>query len=149
MSHRITAAAALLAVVAALGAATRADVPNPKPGQLRGKASHVVTGKVTAVYTRERKGDDFHDTEGVVEVAVTGVEKGDGVKPGDAVYARFHTRRWVGAGRPRQTTSAGHVVPGQDEQVRVYLARKAGRYDALLPNGFEPLKKPGAPKATQ
>ena len=102
---------------------------------------------MTAIYTRERKGKEWHDTEGVVEVAVTGVEKGDGVGPGDAVYARFHTRRWAGAGRPRQTTAAGHVVPGQDEDVRVYLSRKAGGYDALLPNGFEPLAKPGAAKA--
>ena len=141
MTRRLTAVAVLLAAVAALAAANHAAVPNLKPKQLRDNATHVVTGKVAAIYTRERKVDDWHDTEGVVEVAVTGVEKGDGVAPGDAVYARFHTRRWVGKGQPRETTSAGHVVPVQDEDVRVYLARKAGGYDALLPNGFEPLKR--------
>ncbi|HEV2293653.1 MAG TPA: hypothetical protein VGR35_07345 [Tepidisphaeraceae bacterium] len=149
MTQRLTAVAALLAVVGALATANRAAVPDQKPEQLREGASHIVTGKVTAIYTREQKGDNFHDTQGVVEVAVAGVEKGDGIEPGDAVYARFHTRRWVGVGRPTQTYGRGHAVPKQDEEVRVYLDRNAGGYDALLPNGFEPLaKKPGAPKAT-
>ena len=146
-TRRLTAVAALLTTVAALATANRAAVPDQKPEQLRKSASHIVTGKVTAIYTREGKGNDFHDTSGVVEVAVSAVEKGDGVEPGDAVYARFHTRRWVGTGRP-PSFGQGHAVPAQDEEVRVYLRRKAGGYDALLPNGFEPLaKKPGVPKA--
>ena len=149
MARRLAAAAAILAAVAALATANHAAVPDQKPGQLRENASHVVTGKVAAIYTREKKRKDCHDTDGVVEVAVTGVEKGDGAEPGDAIYARFHTRRWVGTGRP-PSFGQGHAVPRQGEEVRAYLDRRAGGYDALLPNGFEPLgKKPGVPKTTR
>ncbi len=149
MYERSTAVAALLAVVVAIFAtASLAAVPDQNPEQLRKNATHIVTGKVTAIYARERLEKNFRDTDGVVEVAVAGIEKGDGVEPGDAVYARFQTRRWVGKGPPTQTFGSGHAVPKQDAEVRVYLRRKAGGYDALLPNGFEPLAETAKPKAT-
>ncbi len=81
------------ALLAALAAAASAEIPLMKREELRGRASHIVTGKATAIDTQQEKGKDRHDTKGVVEIAVTKVEKGGVVEPSDAVYGRFWTRR--------------------------------------------------------
>ena len=144
MTRTCLAAAALLAALAAVASA---EIPSLSKERLREKASHVVAGKVTAVYTKEEKGQDWHRRQGLVEILVSAVEAGDGVEPGDAVYARFWTQRWVGAGTP-PTYGSGHRVPEEGDEVRAYLARKGGGYEALLPNGIEPLPKGERPKGT-
>ncbi len=133
---RVAAAAAFFATIVTMAPA---EIPRRSKEALREEASHIVIGKVKAVYTQERKGGDWHETRGVVEIVVSKTEKGEDIKPGDAVYARFWKKRWTGKGNP-PTYGSGHKVPDQDQEVRAHLTRNDGGFDALLPNGIEPLE---------
>lgn len=134
---------AIAALLAASAAAASAAIPLMTKEELRAEATHVVTGRGTVVYARESATKDWRRAKGVVEIAVATVEKGDGIEPGDAVYPRFWTERWVGQGNPPPHGS-GHDVPAEGDRVRAHLVRKDGGYEALLPNGIGPLPKPGA-----
>jgi hypothetical protein len=125
--------------------------PDLSPDRLGRMATHVVTGKVTAVYERTETVDDWNYTRYVAEVRVDGCEKGDGVKKGDIVYVRYWRRAWAGKGapNPRAVTYQYRHLPGAGEALRIYLARnsydgftvdnKDGGFNVIGPNGFEQL----------
>ena len=141
----------LLALLAALGAPalTRAEKVPLSPEELRTTATHVVVGQVTAVYTRAETSGDWQYTHYVAEVRVTDVEKGEGLKKGEPVYARYWQRRWISPAKQPPSTNGHWGLPNQGDRIRVYLARNAydgfgntadGGFNVIGANGFEALK---------
>jgi len=136
-------------VVALLALVVRAEKANMSPDALARKATHIVVGKVNAIYTREHREGQWRYTRYVAEVAIEKVEKGDGLDAGGLVYVRYWHREWNGEDMPATTT--GHRgLPEEGERLRVYLARNAydgfsrdntdGGFNVIGANGFERLK---------
>jgi hypothetical protein len=139
---------ALAALGALAGRAPGEKVPL-SPQELRDTATHVVTGKVQAVYHRTEDAGDWRYTRYVAEVRVADCEKGAGLKKGDLAYARYWQRRWVGKGKMPPSTIGHRGLPGQGDSIRVYLSRDAydgfgdnkdGGFNVIGANGFEALK---------
>jgi hypothetical protein len=134
--------AALIPIfVALIGTPAPGEVPLLRPDELKDFSTHIVTGEVRRIYTDVENDGHYERTNGVAEVAVTGLEKGDGLKAGGLVYARFWGKRWVGEGEPPPDAYGHHDVPAKGKRVRIFLERsKDGGYDVLLPNGFNPIR---------
>jgi hypothetical protein len=144
----------LLAVAASFVVALplRAEKVNMSPEELRETATHVVTGKVAAVYARTAKEGDWEVTRYVAEVRVDKSEKGDGIAKGDLVYARYWQRGWIGKGQQPPSTSGHRGIPSEGQTLRIYLSRNAydgfgetkdGGLNVIGANGFEALKVAG------
>ena len=130
------ASSILFLIAIAISVPVGAEVPLKSKAQLQDQATHIVVGKVETVYSVRSENDDWVDTQSVAEIVVQRVEKGDRIQTGDLAYGRFWNRNWIGKGNP-EPHSRGHMGPPTDELVRVYLVRKDGGYNVLLPNGFE------------
>jgi uncharacterized protein (TIGR03067 family) len=113
-----------------------AEVPLRSKAQMQADATHIVVGKIQAIYSTTTQGDHWVDTKSAAQVAVQTVEKGDRIHAGDVVHALFWNRRWTGSGEP-EPYSRGHSEPENGNLVRAYLVRKDGVYQVILPNGFE------------
>jgi hypothetical protein len=137
------ALAAPLFITAAIIAVAHADIPIIPKDELQKSATHIVVGTVKLIGTEDENDGKFIHRTGVVEIKVSQVEKGEKIEAGDAVYARFWTQAWIGKGNP-PPFGPGHHLPKKGDTVRVYLEKKEGGYDALLPNGFEVIPKPSA-----
>jgi hypothetical protein len=118
-----------------------AEAPK-SPEQLREEASHIVTGEVTRIEIRSRYSEieaGSFDYAILVSIAVEGVEKGEGVKPGEklvAVCFRPKTR----LGYLQLISLQGHwPVPAPGQPVRAYLVRGRGTYSVVHPNGLAPI----------
>jgi hypothetical protein len=148
MSPRVWFLVACL-VILAVGP-MRAEKVNMSPDDLRRTATHVIVGKVQAVYARQENTGDWAYTHFVAEVRVEKSEKGDGLKKGDLVYARYWQRSWRGKDRQPPSTSGHRGLPGVGDTVRVYLARNAydgftfdnkdGGFNVIGANGFEKME---------
>ena len=122
------------------------------PANLKRAATQVIVGNVVAIYSRIAKEGRWKVTRYVAEVKVTAVEKGEGVKVGDLVYARYWHRVWASLGVPPPSTGGHRGLPKDGETLRIYLARNAydgftndnhdGGFNVIGANGFERLKKP-------
>ncbi|HKA06287.1 MAG TPA: hypothetical protein VKD71_03455 [Gemmataceae bacterium] len=127
----------------------RAEKVPLSPEELRSTATHVVVGKVTAVYTRTETSGDWKYTHYIAEVRIAETEKGEGLKNGDVVYARYWQRQWVSKEKQPPSTIGHRGLPGQGETIRVYMARNAydgfgntndGGFNVIGANGFEEVK---------
>ncbi|MEI8382022.1 MAG: hypothetical protein WCJ09_17970 [Planctomycetota bacterium] len=135
-----------LLVSVAFVATVHAEIEPKSKEQLQSGSTDIAIGTVKMIYTEETKDAQWHKTVGVIEIAVSKLEKGDKLALGDSVYARFWTQHWIGKGNP-PPFGTGHHLPKKGDEVRVYLERKDGGYDALLPNGLEVITKAKGPKA--
>jgi hypothetical protein len=120
-------------------------------GQKTAEATNIVTGIVRAVYGREtetaRYGQGTLETHFLLEIEVEAVEKGDGLKKGDLVYARCWRLKKRGAAGALPGPSGHFGIPRDGEKVRAFLAR--GRYSptgqtdqgwaVVYPNGIDKL----------
>jgi hypothetical protein len=133
----------------------RAEKAGYSSEQLRQVATHVIVGKVIAIYKRTTTDDAHETTNYVAEIQISKCEKGDDLEPGDLVYARYWRSGWLPGVTPQPGTS-GHVgIPAEGETLRVYLAQNAydgftkdnddGGFNVIGTNGFEKLK-PGSAK---
>ncbi len=139
----------LLAVLIFAPAVARSEKANMSAEQLRKAATHIVTGTVEAIYVREVEEGSWKVKHHVAEVAIDKVEKGDDLKSGGLVYARYWTRRW-NSRKPMPPSTTGHRgIPKEGDSLRIYLARNAyhgfgtgkdGGFDVFGANGFEKLK---------
>ncbi len=134
----------------------RAEKVDMSPEELRGTATHVIVGKVQAVYSREAKAGNYNYTHFLAEVRVETSEKGEGLNKGDLAYVRYWRKAYVGKGLPPPDTSGHRGLPIVGQSLRLYLARNAydgftfenkdGGYNVIGANGFEALpnkaKKP-------
>jgi hypothetical protein len=121
-------------VLAGVSLLARSDDKRLDDGQLENKATHVVVGTVRGVYTSESD-KDKGVTHYVIEIEVEGVQKGQGPKSREVLYARC----WKRKEKPESPDiSNGQAeIPAVSAYVRVYLKRgKDGGYDTLEPNGI-------------
>jgi hypothetical protein len=130
------------------------------PEQLQKTATHVVVGEVKQIWTREESDSNWKTTHYCAELAVSAVEKGEGIEPRGVVYLRYWRRQWVGSGPIPPSTNGHRGLPEAGSDVRVYLARnsydgfgstKDGGFNVIGANGFaaaassESNKSPGVP----
>jgi hypothetical protein len=135
--------------VGALACDLRAEKVDMTPEELQRTATHVVVGKVLAVYERPESAGNWRYTRYVAEVRVEKAEKGDGLKPGELVYARYWRKAWAGPGQPPPDTAGHRGLPAVGDTTRIYLARNAydgftfenkdGGFNVIGANGFEAL----------
>jgi hypothetical protein len=142
--------AACLTVLLVLSAAHAERVPL-SPEDKKAESTHIVTGTVQAVYTRDANtelyGNGTVETYYLLEIAVKGVEKGSGLTAGDLVYARCWRLKKHGAAGPRPGPSGHFGIPAEGAKVRAYLAK--GKYGptgqgdngwaVVYPNGIDTL----------
>jgi acyl-CoA thioesterase FadM len=122
--------------------------------QLKSTATHIVVGTVQAIY--ERMVEESPSGRGVVyvaEVRVKEVEKGQGIKSGDLLYARYsevHKVIELSNGRKMSFEGPYRNKPETGQTLRIYLARNAydgftnenndGGFNVIYSNCFEKLK---------
>ena len=130
-----------------------AKAPSSKK-ELETLATHIVVGKVQAVYSyKEREGiplvSGYEYDHKVAEVKIEKVEKGKISE--SLVYVRYWSRTWKGIGLPPPGESYENQ-PKKDQTCRFYLARNAydgwsrqgnndGGYNVVYVNGIQPIDK--------
>ena len=131
-----------------------AKAPSSKQ-QLETIATHIVVGKVQAVYShKEREGiplvSGYEYDHKVAEVKIEKVEKGKISE--SLVYVRYWSRTWKGIGLPPPGGQSYENQPKKDQTCRFYLARNAydglsregnndGGYNVIYVNGIQPINK--------
>ena len=131
-----------------------AKAPSSKQ-QLETIATHIVVGKVQAVYSyKEREGiplvSGFEYDHKVAEVKIEKVEKGNMSE--SLVYVRYWSRTWKGIGLPPPGGQSYENQPKKGQTCRFYLSRNAydglsrkgnndGGYNVVYVNGIQPIDK--------
>lgn len=142
----------LVATLLFLTTLVYAEKVNLSSEQLEKIATHVVDGKVLAIYVRKQADANWKYTHYVAEIQVEKCSKGEGIATGDLIYVRYWDRAWIGKGQVPPSTSGHRGLPQEGEVIRVYLARKAydgftyenndGGFNVIGANGFEKLPNP-------
>ncbi len=145
---------AILSVIAvavtltSLALAEKVDMP---PKGLRECATHIVQGKVVAIYERQETIGEWKYTRYCAEVRITKIEKDSGkdLAVNGLVYVRYWKRSWVGRRDMPPSTSGHRGLPKAGAVLRIYLAKNAydgfthenkdGGYNVIGANGFEKL----------
>lgn len=126
-----------------------AKVPYSKK-QLESVATHIVSGKVQAIYTRTERQGSYEYIHKVAEVKIDKEEKGEG--PERLIYIRYWSRKWKGIGRQPPGGGSYWPQPKKGLTCRFYLARNAydgwsrnssqdGGNNVVYVNGVQPTKK--------
>ena len=130
-----------------------AKAPSSKE-QLEEIATHVVVGKVQAVYSyKEREGipvlSGYKYDHKVAEVKIENVEKGKIAE--SLIYVRYWSRKWKGLGLPPPGGQSYENQPKKGQTCRFFLAKDAydgwskgsqdGGYNVVYVNGIQPIKK--------
>jgi len=137
----------LLLLFAAHGDAEKAPYSRK---QLESTATHIVVGKVQAIYSRTEREGNYEYVRKVAEVKMDKVEKGKG--PTGLIYVRYFDRNWKGKGLVPPGGGAYWPQPKKGGSYRFYLARNAydgwskdenqdGGYNVVYVNGIQPIKK--------
>ena len=131
-----------------------AKAPSSKQ-ELETIATHIVVGKVQAVYSyKEREGiplvSGYEYDHKVAEVKIEKVEKGKISE--SLVYVRYWSRKWKGIGLPPPGGQSYENQPKKGQTCRFYLSRNAydglsrkgkndGGYNVVYVNGIQPINK--------
>lgn len=131
-----------------------AKAPSSKQ-ELETIATHIVVGKVQAVYSyKEREGiplvSGYEYDHKVAEVKIEKVEKGKISE--SLVYVRYWSRTWKGIGLPPPGGQSYENQPKKGQTCRFYLSRNAydglsrkgnndGGYNVVYVNGIQPIDK--------
>ncbi len=118
--------------------------------QLEQVATHVVVGKVQAIYSRTEREGNYEYVRKVAEVKIDKVEKGKISK--GLVYVRYWSREWKGLGLPPPGGQSYEPQPKKGQTCRFYLAKNAydgwskdenqdGGYNVVYLNGVQPIEK--------
>jgi hypothetical protein len=130
-----------LLLIALLAIPALAALPPRKAEDLKKTASHVVVGKVKAVYsTEDKRKPDMIDRQFVIELVVSAVEKGEGPAVDKVLYAKC----WRPEKRPAGWAGpqGQNVIPEAGNTGRAYLSQaEDGSFSLLTPNGWEPQKQ--------
>jgi hypothetical protein len=133
----------------------RAEKVDMTAEELRETATHVIVGKVTAIYERKEEAGDWKYTHYVAEMKIEKSEKGDGLHAGEMAYVRYWRRQYAGKEKfPPPNTNGHRGLPVAGQKLRIYLAKNAydgfsqnnndGGLNVIGANGFEAL--PPEPK---
>ena len=131
-----------------------AKAPSSKQ-QLETIATHIVVGKVEAVYSyKKREGiplvSGYEYDHEVAEVKIEKVEKGKISEK--LIYVRYWSRKWMGIGLPPPGGQSFSPQPEKGQMCRFYLAKNSydglsekgnqdGGYNVVYVNGVEPIKE--------
>jgi hypothetical protein len=130
-----------------------AKAPSSKE-QLEEIATHVVVGKVQAIYSyKEQEGipvlSGYEYDHKVAEVKIEKVEKGKIAE--SLIYVRYWSRKWKGLGLPPPGVQSYENQPKKGQTCRFFLAKDAydgwskgsqdGGYNVVYVNGIQPIKK--------
>ena len=113
----LTAAIALATTLWAVG-------PRLTPQQMHELATHVVTGELLAIYERTEKKGDWEYRHYIAEIRVGKPEKGEGIRKGDLIYARYWRRKWIGKGPVPPSAMGQRGRQAEGDSIRAYLNRK-------------------------
>lgn len=118
-------------------------------------ATHIVVGKVQAVYSYKEQEriqlvSGYEYDHKVAEVKIEKMEKGKISE--SLVYVRYWSRTWKGEGLPPPGGQSYENRPKKDQTCRFYLARNAydgwsregnrdGGYNVVYVNGIQPIDK--------
>jgi hypothetical protein len=112
----------------------------------REEATHVILGTVEGIYAREAKRTRHY----LVDIAVTAVERGAGVKPGDRFYVRCYLwNRDYAKGKNLSEEEKKQLalewssydgVPKEGERVRVFAKQRGAVYDGIYPAWYDVIK---------
>lgn len=136
----------IIGLTAAIAMATTLWAVGPKltPQQMHEMATHVITGKVDAIYKRTAQQGDWEYTYYLAEISVNDSEKGEGVQRGDEIFVRYWKRRWIGNGPIPPSGMGQRGRPEEGDSIRAYLKREAENRSALFKvaaeDGFENLE---------
>lgn len=133
-----------------VGSVAVADKRPYSSKELEKTATHIVVGKVQAIYSRTERKGDYEYVRKVAEVKIEKVEKGKG--PAGLVYVRYFDRHWKGKGLVPPGGGSYAPQPRTKGTYRFYLARNAydgwsfkgtqdGGYNVVYVNGVQPIKK--------
>jgi hypothetical protein len=114
----------------------------------RESATHVFTGKVTTLHLQKNNGFLNY----TVDVAVTSIEKGDGIKTGDVVPVECYLRDPDWLKDPARTEeerrydylnrdSSYRAVPREGDEIRVYARKSLEKFNGIYPDWFDVVKK--------
>ena len=122
--------------------------------QLETIATHIVVGKVQAVYSyKKQEGiplvSGYEYDHKVAEVKIEKVEKGKISE--SLVYVRYWSRKWIGLGFPPPGGQSYENQPKKGQAYRFYLAKnsfdgwkdgnKDGGFNVVYVNGIQPIEK--------
>jgi hypothetical protein len=115
------------------------------PEEAENNSTHILVGTVTGIYSKLARDASNETKYSVAEIKVDSVEKGDGIKPLQLVYARFISSiQWIGKGSPPPGPGGHENIPTEGQVVKVCLVRNAdGSFDVYYVSGF---KTPGRKK---
>ena len=139
----------VLASLLVLPSAKGAKAPYSKK-QLEQVATHIVVGKVQAVYSRTEREENYEYVRKLAEVKVDKVEKGK--VPEGLIYVRYWSREWKGLGLPPPGGQSYEPQPKKGQACRFYLAKNAydgwsedgnqdGGYNIVYVNGVQAIEK--------
>lgn len=115
------------------------------PGEAEEKATNILTGTVTTIYSKVTRTEAHETGHYIAEVRVESVQKGEGIQPGQLAYVRYwHHLKWLEKG-PIPPGPSGHAnIPKEGERRRICLVKSAdGALDVYYVSGFKnPDEKP-------
>jgi hypothetical protein len=109
------------------------------PGQAEKESSNIVTGTVTAIYSKIIRDPSYEWNHCVAVVRIEKIDKGDGLKAGDLIYVRYiSSTKWIGKG-PMPPGPGGHDnVPAEGEKRKICLTKNSdGGFDVYYVSGFK------------
>ncbi|MEO8350690.1 MAG: hypothetical protein ABI680_03105 [Chthoniobacteraceae bacterium] len=108
------------------------------PREAENNSTHIVTGKVTAIYSKVTRAEAEETTRCIAQVELDGVEKGDGLAKGQTIYVRYlGAMRWIGKGGQPIGPGPHNNCPAEGDRVKVCRVRNSdGTFDVYYVSGF-------------
>jgi len=109
------------------------------PGQAENESTNILTGTVTAIYSRITRDAFYEWNHCVAAVRIESIQKGEGLKTGDLIFVRYiSSNRWIGKGEMPPGPGGHNNVPGEGERRKVCLNKNAdGGLDVYYVSGFK------------
>jgi hypothetical protein len=109
------------------------------PGEAENKSSNIVTGAVTAIYSKITRDSSYEWNHCVAAVRIEKIDKGDGLKAGDLIYVRYIAgTKWIGKGMMPPGPGGHNNVPAEGEKRKICLTKNPdGGFDVYYVSGFK------------
>jgi hypothetical protein len=109
------------------------------PNEAEQNATHILSGTVTAIYSKSSRNGNYETQHCLAEVRVEGIHRGDGIKPGQLVYVRYiGAIRWTGGGAPPPGAGPHENAPNEGDRRRICLVQQSdGALEVYYVSGFK------------
>jgi hypothetical protein len=109
------------------------------PGQAENESSNILTGTITAIYSRIVRDASYEWNHCVAAVRIESIQKGQGLKIGDLIFVRYiSSNRWIGKGEMPPGPGGHNNVPAEGDRRKVCLSKNAdGGFDVYYVSGFQ------------